>query len=77
MKDGLIGLNFLERQISEKLNNLDFESARAIVRKMKLKSNLEWRNFSKTKRPKNIPGSPDGIYKNKGWISWADFLGKE
>jgi hypothetical protein len=27
------------------------------------------------KRPKNIPGSPSKIYKNKGWVNWHDWLG--
>jgi hypothetical protein len=25
-------------------------------------------------RPANIPASPAGTYKNKGWIDWPDFL---
>jgi len=32
--------------------------------------------YSKTKRPLNIPGHPDNIYK-KEWKGWDDFLGKK
>jgi hypothetical protein len=36
-----------------------------------------WKNeYSKSNdRPKNIPANPDIKYRNKGWISWTDFLG--
>ena len=44
----------------------------------KIKTSVQWIKFRKTKkRPINIPSNPDTYYKNKGWISWADFLGKE
>ena len=26
-------------------------------------------------KPKNIPAGAQNVYKNKGWISWGDFLG--
>jgi hypothetical protein len=54
---------------------MSFEEAKQYVRKFQLKSNKEWRVFSKTKRPKNLPGAPEKIYKNVGWNGWADFLG--
>jgi len=39
---------------------------------------MEWREYCKSgKKPINIPASPDKTYKNKGWISWGDFLGKK
>ena len=27
--------------------------------------------------PDDIPRKPDNGYKNKGWVSWYDFLGKK
>ena len=43
---------------------------------MKLKNTTDWIKWSKTKeRPLNIPSDPSKSYKNKGWKSWADFLG--
>ena len=57
------------------IDYLPFEEAKKIVRAEGLKSNQHWRKYSQTKRPLNIPGSPDSIYKNKGWTNWGDFLG--
>ena len=34
-----------------------------------------WRVYSKTIKPNNIPSNPQHVYKNDGWISWGDFLG--
>ena len=57
---------------------LSFEAARAIVRKLKLKSEKEWREWSKAgQRPSNIPSHPDQVYRDDGWISWPDWLGYE
>ena len=56
----------------------DFNKAKKYLQKYKLKSNKEWRKFSKsTERPKGLPGNPDFIYKNTGWVNWSDFLGSE
>ncbi len=30
----------------------------------------EWKE-----RPADIPSNPNAVYKNKGWVSWGDFLG--
>jgi hypothetical protein len=51
---------------------LPFEEARKIVRKVGLKSEPDWRQWSKTKRPPNIPGDPARVYKE--WVSWMDWL---
>ena len=72
----------------EKLDNfqrskqfLSFDEARKWVRKLGLKSFSEWRHFAKAgmdgkpTKPDSIPASPYGIYKNRGWISWSDWLG--
>ena len=54
-----------------------FAEARKFVRSLKLKSSKEWNNFSKSgKRPNDIPGHPNNIYK-KEWIHLADFLGSD
>jgi len=50
--------------------------AREFVQKLKLKGQVEWSQYSKSgNKPKDIPSNPPRSYKNKGWISWADFLG--
>ena len=57
---------------------LPFAAARVIVWKLKLKSNKEWNAWSKSgKRPSNIPAGPHNTYRDDGWISWPDWLGKK
>ena len=57
-------------------NYLSFAVARAIVRKLKLRSNKEWKAWSKSgQRPSNIPSNPHQVYRDDGWISMPDWLG--
>jgi len=62
---------------------LSFERARSIVHDIGLKSKDEWVLYSKGllpekgKKPTIVPASPSRTYKNKGWISWPDWLGTE
>ncbi len=55
-----------------------FEEAKKIVSQMNLKKLNEWREYTKSKNfPEYLPKNPDNSYKNKGWISWGDFLGSQ
>jgi hypothetical protein len=55
---------------------LPFEEAREFVQSFGLNSKAEWKVWVSSKeRPENIPTNPDITYKNKGWISWGDWLG--
>ena len=55
---------------------ISFEEAREYVRNLNLKTIKEWIELSKSGiKPSNIPANPAQTYKNKGWISWRDFLG--
>jgi hypothetical protein len=55
---------------------LSFEESRKFVHSLKLKNNYEWKVYCKScKKPKNIPSSPNIVYKNKGWIGIPDWLG--
>ena len=68
----------LQIKIWEKLSQyqwLPFDEARDIVQKEKLNSYSDWRVYSRTKKPNNIPSSPQNTYINQGWQSWGDFLG--
>ena len=56
---------------------LSFEEARAIVRTIKLGSAKEWEAWSKAGRPSNIPSTPNVMYRDDGWISMPDWLGKD
>jgi len=58
--------------------NRNFKEARAYVRTLGIKSQREWNEFCKSgKKPDNIPSTPSKTYKNKGWVSWGDWLGNE
>jgi len=54
----------------------EFNDARKFVHALKLKNADQWRKYSSSgKRPENIPSTPPVTYKNKGWVSWGDWLG--
>jgi superfamily II DNA or RNA helicase len=53
-----------------------FRKARAFVRRLGLKSEGEWRKYSKSgKRPYDIPGHPTRVYADAGWVGTGDWLG--
>ncbi|MCB0419468.1 MAG: DEAD/DEAH box helicase family protein [Bdellovibrionales bacterium] len=52
-----------------------FKDARSFVRSLKLKSETEWRKYSKSEqKPSDIPSTPSFSYKEE-WKGWGDFLG--
>ena len=54
---------------------LSFEAARVFVWKLKLKSQKEWKEWSKSgMRPPNIPSCPDRTYGDE-FTNWPDWLG--
>jgi hypothetical protein len=55
---------------------LPFPRARTFMRKLKLKnSDAYWAWLASEQRPKNIPYSPEKLYKHTGWIDLGDWLG--
>ena len=55
---------------------LKYDDAKAYVRKLNIINIKKWQEYCKSvKKPSNIPNWPNGVYKNKGWINWSDFLG--
>lgn len=57
---------------------LPYDEAIKIVHKLKLKTRLEYSDYSKSRdRNENIPSAPERAYKNSGWTSWGDWLGTE
>jgi len=53
-----------------------FNEAREFVRQLKFKRKDDYAEWSKsTNRPLDIPSRPGIYYKDKGWISWGDWLG--
>jgi superfamily II DNA or RNA helicase len=53
-----------------------FKEARSFVRRLGLKSNDEWRDYSKSeKKPADIPTNPNSTYAKTGWAGYRDWLG--
>jgi superfamily II DNA or RNA helicase len=54
----------------------DFKKARKFTRELRLRTQKEWFLFCKSgNKPQDISSNPQLTYKNKGWISWGDWLG--
>ena len=55
---------------------LPFVEARRMARLLGLRSEQEWRVYSKSsKRPAGIPSAPWRAYRSLGWVGWGDWLG--
>jgi predicted RecB family nuclease len=55
---------------------LPFAKARTFMRRLKLKNRDEyWAWLANDQRPRNIPYSPEIVYKHTGWIDLGDWLG--
>jgi hypothetical protein len=64
--------------MSVKGNFLDLEVARKYAHGLKLSGRRAWaKHCTSGNKPSNIPSAPAEVYKDKGWISWSDFLGTE
>lgn len=69
------------RVANQLLEFLAYEEARDFARSLNLTNGDEWRKYSKgeisnlPEKPDNIPANPEGVYRNKGWSSWGDWLG--
>ena len=52
-----------------------FKKARAFARRLGLKSQIEWSEYSSSgKKPADIPAAPYQVYAEAGWSSWGDWL---
>ena len=47
-----------------------------MVNALGLKSEDDWKRWSRTERPPEIPSNPSVTYKDSGWNGFADWLGK-
>jgi phage anti-repressor protein len=55
---------------------LDFEEARELVRAVGLQNKWQWHKWCRDRhRPAGIPSDPHTVYKDKGWVSYPDWLG--
>lgn len=56
----------------------NFKAARNFCRSKNLKSQREWREFTKSSRfPSDIPKNPEKVYLDQGWLGLPNFLGYE
>jgi hypothetical protein len=64
-----------------RVNWQPFDQAREWVRGLGLSGEADWRKWrvSRAKgnpvRPRDIPVSPNSVYRNQGWLGWGDWLG--
>jgi hypothetical protein len=60
----------------KKQNYVTFNEAKPFVSTMKLKNAKEWEMYCKSgNKPSDIPTTSNIVYKNKGWVSFIDWLG--
>lgn len=53
-----------------------FKEARAFVHSLGLNGFEDWVMWAKSDtRPNDIPAGPYRVYKNKGWVSFGDWVG--
>lgn len=68
-----LGTNSIQDNIIS-LNYLHYDDAKNWIKNnISCVSSLEWKKLN----IKNIPNRPERYYKNRGWISWADFLSND
>ena len=61
---------------NQKKEFMEFHEARKFVHALKIKSQKQWKEYTKSKDfPIYLPVAPDQIYKNEGWRGLGDWLG--
>jgi len=59
--------------------NMSYNELKKFVQEIyyDIKSKSQWRRefHNNKKRLHYIPANPEAVYKNRGWVSWGDFLG--
>jgi len=56
---------------------LSYEECKLFAKENNINSQSNWAEFIKVNKktiPTNVPKSPEHVYKNKGWVSWSEFL---
>jgi superfamily II DNA or RNA helicase len=75
-----LGTGKISKKRTQNINNnyMSFIEAKTYVHKLNLTSQKQWIEYCKTgKKPCVIPNWPYSTYKNKGWVSFGDWLGTE
>lgn len=58
-----------------------YEDACAFAQALGVRSQSEWYAYcrgelrGRGRRPRDIPSAPDQVYRDRGWVSWGQFLG--
>ena len=61
-----------------KFNFREYDEAREYVHSLNVNTKSDWDELLKTGTlPPDIPHSPNTVYKNKGWIDYYDWFGKD
>lgn len=64
------------RKWDNNVSYLTYDESKRVISTMGIKSDSDFKSFVKCKLIINeIPNRPNRYYKNRGWISWGDFLG--
>ena len=70
--------SFRKKELSNKDDFLSFEDARKFARSLKYNKKSSWDYHIEHEKdfyfPENIPINPETYYKDRGWISWQDWL---
>jgi hypothetical protein len=59
---------------------MPYEEASALVQKLGIKTQKQFRAWRRGERPDlpkapaDVPGNPDQVYRNRGWTSWGEFF---
>ncbi len=70
--------DWINKKHNKKQKFLSFQEAKSFVHTLNLNFNNEWKEYCKSgNKPYNIPAMPEHIYKDEGWISYSDWLGKK
>jgi hypothetical protein len=70
--------NFLStgRVWDNNVNYVEYNESKKLIKEFGILTGKQYKeNAKENKIPKNIPNRPERYYKNRGWISWGDFLG--
>ncbi len=60
----------------QKIEFISYKEGKLFSNSLSLKSVEEWETYCKSgDKPNNIPTRPYVFYKNKGWVSWEDWIG--
>jgi superfamily II DNA or RNA helicase len=80
-KDRLLAVGFeFERENRRSQQFITYNEAEEFARKLRLETYEEWFTWIRSQRRESLPKlprSPQVVYRDQGWTSWAKFLGND